>query len=160
MKRLLQAALLVTLGAGLIGCGPARKSVYPPDVRIQQLSVLPNGQWQLTLRIQNNSYAAMDFSALNGQLQIGQLLPVRLHATFQRDIPALNGDVVQLQLLPTAEMIQAEKTVAAKGSSGSLAYRLSGDARATPELEDTPRDFHFSGTDWISPVPGIPHTWR
>ncbi len=160
MKRLLQGFLLVALSAGLIACGPARKSVYPPNVTIQQLSVLPNGQWQLTVRIQNNSYGEMDFTSIESRLQIAQLVPVRLHATFERDIPALNGDVIKIEILPTAEMTQMEQAVAAKGRGGTLAYRISGNATAKPEQEDKPRSFDFDGNAWISPVPGIAHTWR
>jgi hypothetical protein len=164
MKRLLQGFLLVLLTAGLVAgltaCGPTKKSVYPPTVSIQQLSVLPGGQWQLTVRIQNNSYAEMDFKSLDGQLQIAELVPVRLHAVFKRDIPALTGDVIQLDVLPTVAMAQALQTIAGKGSSGTLAYRVSGSASAKPEQEDKPRDFDFNGNDWISPVPGIANTYR
>ncbi len=160
MKRLLQGSLLVLLSAGLIACGPARKSVYPPTVSLQQVSVLPSGQWQLTVRIQNNSYAEMDFKSLDGQLQIAALVPVRLHATFKLDIPALAGDVIQLDVLPTTAMSDALNTIAGKGSAGALAYRVSGSASAKPEQEDKPRAFDFNGSDWISPVPGIPHTYR
>jgi hypothetical protein len=148
--------LCVTLAA----CGPARKSVYPPNVTIQQLSVLPNGQWQLTVRIQNNSYGEMDFTSIEGSLQIAQLVPARVHATFERDIPALNGDVIQIEILPTAEMIQMAQAVGGKGSAGTLAYRISGSATAKPEQEDKSRSFDFDGNAWISPVPGIAHTWR
>ncbi|HJW07075.1 MAG TPA: hypothetical protein VJ527_11350, partial [Rhodanobacter sp.] len=122
--------------------------------------VLPDGQWQLTVRIQNNSYAGMDFKSLDGQLQVAELVPVRLHAAFDLDIPELAGDVVQLKLLPTAAMSQALQAVAAKGSGGALAYRISGSTRAKPEQEDKPRSFDFNGNDWISPVPGIPGTYR
>jgi hypothetical protein len=164
MKRLLQGFLLVLLTAGLVAgltaCGPAKKSVYPPTVSIQQLSVLPSGQWQLTVRIQNNSYGEMDFKSLDGQLQIAELVPIRLHAVFKRDIPALTGDVVQLDVLPTTAMVQALQTIAGKGSSGTLAYRVSGNTSAKPEQEDKPRDFDFNGNDWISPVPGIANTYR
>lgn len=160
MQRLLQAFLLLALSAGLIACGPARKSVYPPNVTIQQLLVLPNGQWQLTVRIQNNSYGEMDFTSIESRLQFARLVPVRVHATFKRDIPALNGDVIQIQILPTVEMTQMEQTVAAKGSGGTLAYRISGSVIAKPEQEDKPRSFDFDGNAWISPVPGIAHTWR
>ncbi|HEV2679710.1 MAG TPA: hypothetical protein VGV14_04360 [Rhodanobacter sp.] len=160
MKRLLRGFLLVLLTAGLIACGPAKKSVYPPNVSIQQLSVLPGGQWQLTVRIQNNSYGEMDFKSLDGQLQIAELVPVRLHANFKLDVPALNGDVIQLDVLPTTPMTQALQTIAGKGSSGRLAYRVSGSASAKPEQEDKPRTFDFNGNDWISPVPGIPNTYR
>jgi hypothetical protein len=157
--RLLRWIIPVLL-LGLAACGPAKKSVYPPTVSIQQLSVLPGGQWQLTVRIQNNSYGEMDFKSLDGQLQIADLVPVRLHQAFARDIPALAGDVIQLDVLPTAAMTQALQAIAGKGSAGALAYRVSGSTSAKPEQEDQPRAFDFSGSDWLSPVPGLPNTYR
>lgn len=160
MKRLLQGFFLIALGTALLGCGPARKSVYPPSVSIQQLQVRPDGQWQLTLRIQNNSYGEMDFRSLDGQLQIAQLVPIRLHATFERHIPELAGDVIPLRVLPTAAMRKSLAAAAGKGSSGSVAYQVSGSMSAQPEQEKSPRNFDFSGSQWLSPVPGIPDTWR
>ncbi len=165
MKRLLHGWFVILLGATLLGtslvaCGPAKKSVYPPTLSIQQLTVLPDGQWRLTLRIQNNSYDEMDFKSLEGQLQIGALAPIRLHATFERDIPELAGDVLSLDVLPTAAMNQTLQEAAGKGSAGSVAYRIKGSANAKPEQEKNARDFDFGGSDWISPVPGIPNTWR
>lgn len=160
MKRLLQACLLLVLGGALLGCGPPRKSVFPPDVTIQQLLVSPTGQWQLTVRIQNNSYGEMQFTALEGSLQIAQQIPVRLHAAFKRDIPPLSGDVIALQLLPTTAMASALQAMDVKGSAGSLKYRVSGSATALPEQERKPRNFDFAGNGWLSPVPGIAHTYR
>lgn len=160
MKRLLRGFLLILLGTGLVACGPAKKSVFPPTLSIQQLTVLPNGQWRLTLRIQNNSYGEMDFKSLEGQLQIGALAPIRLHGRFERDIPELAGDVLPLDVLPTRAMSQALQAVAGKGSAGSATYRIKGITRARPEQEKQTRDFDFDGNGWISPVPGIPNTWR
>lgn len=160
MKRLLRGLLLILLGAGVAACGPAKKSVYPPTLSIQQLTVLPNGQWRVVVRIQNNSYGEMDFKALEGQLQIGALAPIRLHASFKRDIPELTGDVLSIEMLPTASMGQALKEAAVKGSAGSVAYHVQGSAHAKPEQEKLARDFDFDGNGWISPVPGIPNTWR
>ncbi|MEO9078540.1 MAG: hypothetical protein ABI268_04420 [Rhodanobacter sp.] len=160
MKRLSQILLLVLLGIGLIACGPPKKSVFPPTLSIQQLQVQADGQWRLTLRIQNNSYGEMAFKSLDGQLQIANLVPVRLHATFKRDIPGLAGDVIQLDLLPTVAMNHALQAVAGKGSAGTLGYQISGSTSAKPEQEKRVRDFSFDGSAWISPVPGIPHTWR
>jgi len=160
MKRLLQSFLLVLLAAGLLACGPPKKSVFPPTVTIQQLQVLPTGRWQLTVRIQNNSYGEMDFNSLEGQLQISALIPIRLHGTFVLDVPPLVGDVIQLDVLPTPAMTQALQGIAGKGSAGSLAYRVSGSTNAKPEQEKQTRDFDFSGNDWLSPVPGIANTYR
>jgi len=160
MTQLLRTSLIVLLTAGLAACGPPRKSVFPPTVSIQQVNVLADGQWQLTVRIQNNSYGAMDFSALDGQLQIAEGLPVRLHATFKREIPALVGDVITLNVLPTPPMTQALQAIVAKGSAGSLAYHVKGNASARPEQEKQLRDFDFAGSNWLSPVPGMPNTYR
>ncbi|WEN14792.1 hypothetical protein PY254_16400 [Rhodanobacter sp. AS-Z3] len=157
--RLLRWIIPVLL-LGLAACGPTKKSVFPPAVNIQQLVVLPNGQWQLTMRIQNNSYASMKFTALDGQLQIAELVPVRLHKNFELDIPELAGDVVRIDVLPTTPMRQALQAIADKGSAGSLAYHVSGSATAKPEQESKPRSFDFNGNDWISAVPGIANTYR
>ncbi|MEO5829042.1 MAG: hypothetical protein ABIQ36_00580, partial [Rhodanobacter sp.] len=136
--RLLRWILPVLL-LGLAACGPAKKSVFAPAVSIQQMVVLPNGQWQLTVRIQNNSYAGMKFASLDGQLQIAELVPVRLHASLDLDIPQLAGDVIRIDVLPTTAMRQALQAIADKGSAGSLAYRINGSASATPEQESKPR---------------------
>ncbi|MEO7071969.1 MAG: hypothetical protein ABI300_02935 [Rhodanobacter sp.] len=157
--RLLRWVIPVLL-LGLVACGPTKKSVFPPTVTIQQLVAQASGQWRLTLRIQNNSYAGMDFSVIDGRLQMAEQVPVRVHQTFDRDIPALAGDTINVDILPTAAMAQALAASASKGSAGALAYRLSGIATAKPEQEKQPRNFDFNGTDWLSPVPGIAHTWR
>jgi hypothetical protein len=160
MHRQWRVSLLLLLTAGLVACGPPKKSVFPPTVSIQQLKVLPDGQWQLTVRIQNNSYGEMDFMSLDGQLQMADLVPVRLHSTFELDIPALVGDVTMLDVLPTPAMTKALQMVAAKGSAGSLGYRVKGSTNAKPEQEKAARDFDFSGNDFLSPTPGAPNTYR
>lgn len=160
MKRLSQVLMLILLVTGLMACGPTRKSVFPPTLSIQQLVQQPSGEWRLTLRIQNNSYSEMDFESIEGQLQIAALMPIRLHAAFERDIPELAGDVIEVDVLPTPAMSQALQAVAGKGSAAAVAYRISGSASAKPEQEKQPRDFSFDGNAWISPVPGIANTWR
>ncbi|BBD79464.1 hypothetical protein [Aerosticca soli] len=159
--RALRWFLVALLALGLSACGGSpRKSVFPPSLSVQQLKVLPDGRWHLTVRIQNNSYAGMTFTALEGEFKVADLLPVRLHARFDLDIPALAGDVLELDVLPTPEMTAALHAIDAKGSSGALPYSLSGTVRATPEKETEPREFPFHGNDWLSPVPGVAHTYR
>lgn len=165
MKRLLQGLALVMLAGLLAACGPQRQSVFPPTISIQQMHVQPDGAWRLTLRIQNNSYTGMTYQSVEGQLQIGQGIPVRVHAAFDLDIPSFAGDVVHVDVLPTTAMSQALQTVAAKGSAGSLAYALSGIVHCKPHLEDhpdnkNPRDFPFNNKDYLSPVPGVANTYR
>jgi hypothetical protein len=160
MFRRLCRLIPVVLALGLVACGPPRKSVFPPSVSIQEMAVRPDGQWQLTVRIQNNSYGGMNFRGVDGELKLAELVPVRLHASFDLDIPAFAGDITRINVLPTREMSQALAAAAAKGSSGSVPYGITGRASAKPEQEDQPRDFEFHGNDWLSPVPGIPNTWR
>jgi hypothetical protein len=93
-------------------------------------------------------------------LQVAELIPVRLRARFDLDIPAFAADVTQIDLLPTPEMTAALKAAAVKGSAGSVPYNVTGTANAKPEQEKESRDFSFHGNDWLSPVPGIPNTWR
>lgn len=160
MKRVLRCIAMGMLVTGLVACGPPRKSVFPPAVSIQEMSVRPDGQWRLTLRIQNNSYAGMGFHSIDGELKVADGIPVRLHSSFDLDIPAFAGDVTQIDVLPTAEMNQALKAVTAKGSAGSLPYSVNGRSNAKPEQEKETRDFDFHGNGWLSPVPGIPNTYR
>ena len=163
--RLLRCLALLLLAAGLAACGPQRQSVFPPSLTVQQMQVQPNGMWRLTVRIQNNSYGGMDFSAIDGTLQVASGIPVRVHTTFQRDIPSFAGDVVAVDVLPTPAMSQALVAAAAKGSGGSLAYALRGTIHAQPDLADhpdkkNPQDFPFQHDDFLSPVPGIANTYR
>ncbi|RDI97610.1 hypothetical protein DVT68_15060 [Dyella solisilvae] len=160
MGRLLRGVALGALVAGLVACGPPKKSVFPPTVSIQEMTTQPNGEWRVTLRIQNNSYGGMDFQSLDGELKVADLVPVRLHTRFDLDIPAFAADVTQINLLPTPEMTAALKVAAVKGSAGSVPYSVMGSTTAKPEQEKDTRDFPFHGNDWLSPVPGIPDTWR
>jgi hypothetical protein len=163
--RLIRCFALIALAACLAACGPQRSSVFPPSLTVQQMQVLPNGAWRLTVRIQNNSYGGMDFQAIEGSLQVASETPVRLHARFDRDIPSFAGDVVMVDVLPTAAMSHALAAVAARGSAGSLAYAIRGTIHAQPDLADhpdkkNPQDFPFQHSDFISPVPGIANTFR
>jgi hypothetical protein len=165
MKRLLHGLALLLTFVLLAACGPQRQSVFPPTVTIQQMRVLPDGAWQLTLRFHNNSYTGMNYQSIEGRLQVAQGMAVRVHATFDLDVPSFSGDVVQVEVLPTPDMGQALQAVAAKGSAGSLPYALSGVVHCTPNLEDhpdnkNPRDFPVNSNSFLSPVPGVPHTFR
>jgi hypothetical protein len=165
MKRLLHGLALVLLVCGLAACGPTRQSVFPPTITIQQMQVSADGLWHLTLRFQNNSYTGMNYQSIEGQLQIANGVPARLHSTFNLYIPSFAGDVIQVDILPTPPMTVALKAIAAKGSAGQLAYDVSGTVHCTPNLDDrpdnkNPRDFQFHSNDFLSPVPGIANTYR
>jgi hypothetical protein len=157
--RLIRLALLVCV-ALLAACGPAKKSVFPPAVTLQELTAKPGGVWHLTLRIRNNSYGGMSFDSFQGTLQVGNLGGVLLDAKIAQDIPSFAADVAKIDLLPTPEMSKALAELAAKGSAGALPYSIEGRITGLPEQEKKPRSFEVHGRNWLSPVPGIPDTYR
>lgn len=159
-KSLARIGLIALVLTTLAACGPQRKSVFPPTVTIQRMRVEANGTWQLTLRIQNNSYGGMHFTALDGTLAMTGSVPLRLHHDFALDIPAFAGDVLPLDVLPTPQMSAALAAIARQGSAGQLGYRIDGSVTAQPEQENAPRPFPMHGEGWLSPVPGIPDTYR
>lgn len=160
MKRLLQWTLPALLMVALAGCGPPRKSMFPPTVSVQQLHVLPNGHWQMQVRILNNSYGGMDFRRLQLTMHINDQPAARIDTRIDLDIGALSADITQVDVTPSAAAATALAAIAAKGSAGGLAYTLTGTAMAVPEHRDSPRDFEVDSQDWLSAVPGIANTYR
>lgn len=160
VRRLFILSALLACVALLAACGPVKKSVFPPSVTLQEVTAKPGGVWHMTLRIRNNSYGGMSFETFQGTLRVGELGGVLLDAKIDQDIPSFAADVATIDLLPTTEMSKALAELAAKGSSGALPYSIDGRVNATPEKEDASRSFPVHGKNWLSPVPGIPDTYR
>ncbi|MET0936091.1 MAG: hypothetical protein ABWX83_08880 [Luteibacter sp.] len=156
---LFRTAMLAAV-ALLAACGPAKKSVFPPSVTLADVTAKPGGPWHVTLRLRNNSYGGMSFATFQGTLRVGGLGGVLLDTKIDQDIPSFAADVTTITLLPTPDMSKALADLAAKGSSGALPYTIDGQVTATPEKEDKPRSFDVHGKNWLSPVPGIPDTYR
>ncbi|GAB3026489.1 hypothetical protein GCM10027285_05690 [Oleiagrimonas citrea] len=156
MKRVLSVVLLIASLVALSACGPTRKSVFPPLVSIQQLHVTADGQWQMQLRIQNNSYDGVKFSAVHLDMKLHGVAAGRIDQPIDLDIPALSVDVAEVRIMPSAA---AAKLLAASGNS--VRYQLSGSATGQPEQSKKARTFKVQSQDtWLSPVPGIADTWR
>jgi hypothetical protein len=144
----------------LAGCGPAKKSVFPPTVSVQEVRAKATGPWHLVLRVRNNSYGGMAFGSLQGSLRVGDLGAVLLDTKVDQDIPSFAADVTTIDILPTPEMSKALAAIATKGSAGALPYTIDGSITATPEQEKASRSFDVHDRNWLSPVPGIPDTYR
>ncbi|HEY4092814.1 MAG TPA: hypothetical protein VGN46_14970 [Luteibacter sp.] len=161
MRRLTIVRVAALAGLTLLAaCGPAKKSVFPPAVTLQEVTAKPGGAWHLTLRVRNNSYGGMSFDRFQGTLQVGQLGGVLLDANISQDIPSFAADVTRVDILPTPEMAKALAELATKGSAGALPYAIEGRVTGTPEKEDKPSTYPVHGKSWLSPVPGIPDTYR
>jgi hypothetical protein len=133
--------------AGLIaGCGggPVRR-ITPSAVSIQQLIAQPDGQWRLTLRIQNYSTVAMHYAALHGTLHIAGADVGSLDLKPDLDIPPNSADVIDATLHATAKL-----------PAGDIDYKITG----TIDTSEPKENFKFDRSSRLSPAPGLPGTWR
>lgn len=159
MSHRLRLALLLPLALLLSACGPTRH-VFPPDAAIQQLQLTPAGQWQISVRINNYSYdTEVHFLRLDASLTVGTDVAGSLAAPLKLTIAARSADVTELQLTPTAA---AAKALAALGNNGSrsLAYHLKGTITVGDDKGGGRREFPLDHNDYLSPVPGVPGTYR
>lgn len=132
--------------AGLIaGCGGPVKRITPSAVSIQQLVVQPDGQWRLTLRIQNYSTIAMQYAALHGTLHIAGADVGTIELKTDVDIPPNSADVIDATLHASAKL-----------PAGDIDYKISG----TIDTSEPKENFKFDRSSRLSPAPGLPGTWR
>jgi len=142
------ACLVMLLGGLLAACGsggPPRK-VHPSTASIQQLAVQADGSWKLTLRIQNYSTFSMHFSRIDAGLSIDGKELGRLEATPDIDIVGNNGDIVDALFKPTAKVTFGT----------DIGYALKG----TIETSEPKESFKFETASRLTPVPGVPDTYR
>ncbi|WP_300614688.1 hypothetical protein [Dokdonella sp.] len=143
------SAPLVALafGALLTACasGPAKR-VHPPTASIQQLSVRPDGSWQLDVRIQNFSTLPMHYSGLKATLDVAGTEVGEVDFNPNVDIIANGAEVVPLTLKASAKL----------PASGDFAYTLKGHI----ETSEPKGSFPFERSSRLSPVPGIADTYR
>ncbi|MCK9539747.1 hypothetical protein [Dokdonella sp.] len=142
-----QPLALLALAALLGACssGPPRK-IHPSTASIQQLAVLPDGQWNLTLRIENFSNVPMHYDTLDATLSIDGVAAGELHARPDITITGNSGEVVEARLQATTRL----------PAGRDFAYRIEGRIRTS----DPKANFDFERTSRLSPVPGVAGTWR
>ena len=137
------AFLALTLAA--CGGGPVRR-ISPPAVSIQQLSIAADGRWHVTLRIQNFSTVPTQFSAIHAKLEVAGVDAGTIDVKPDIDITEDSADIVEtsiaaLTMLPT---------------TGDFAYRIKG----TIDSSEPKGHYPINYSSRLSPVPGIPNTWR
>jgi hypothetical protein len=125
--------------------GPVRK-VHPSTASIQQLAILPGGEWQLSIRIEHFSNVSMHYEALDARLDIDDAEAGDIHVTPDIDIIANSGDLITARLHPGQQL----------RPDADFGYRLEGTIRTS----DPRASFKFERSSRLSPVPGIPNTWR
>lgn len=142
MRHMLAAFAVAILLAGC-SSGPPKR-ITPSAVSIQQL-VASDGQWRLTIRIQNYSTVAMHYASLDGTLHIAGVDVGTIALKPDLDIPPNSADVFEATVKATAQL-----------PAGDLAYTIAGKIDTTePETH-----FKFDRSSRLSPAPGLPGTWR
>lgn len=152
LRWLIPATALLALSA----CAPGTK-LQPPAASIQQLRALPNGQWQLTIRIENYSYdTGMHVYALDADLDLAGKRAGHVSVSPGLDIPAMTADIANATLTPSAEA----RAALAEAKANAVAYELKGSMNVGKGESGKPQSFDLEGKGYISPVPGVANTWR
>lgn len=139
------AALAILISLAACSSGPVRK-VHPSTLSIQQLAVHADGHWSITLRIQNFSTFPMQYGAIDATLSINGNDAGAIKLPLDINIVGNSGDVVDASLLSPVKLSE----------SGDFAYQLKGTI-ATSEPKES---FKFDTSSRLSPVPGVPNTYR
>lgn len=153
--RLLLSCLVL---AALCACSSApSKRISPPGVRVSQLQVQADGQWELQLRLHNNSGMAMRFDQVRLELRSGEQLLASIDARPALSVGAESGDTHVLTVTPDAQARLLVAGVLADGSA--LPYQLRGQATAAP-VDGRGRDYPLNFSSTLYPAPGLPGVLR
>ena len=142
----------------LLGCssGPVRR-VSEPAASIQQLTVRPDGQWVLELRLNNYSSMAMRFQQLTLTLAFDHGAAATLDAQPALDIGGESADVHTFTLTPLPA--GRARIANALADSHSLNYTLEGHIEAGP-VDGKSKRWPIRYKSALSPVPGRPGALR
>lgn len=145
----LTGALLAVVLTGCFGGGGIPERVWPPQVTVQELRRLPDGDWQMTVRLQNFSTVAMHFDRLELQVSLaGQSAGTVSLQPNLRIGPGL------AEPFPTPFVVSQAATGAieqALGASQGLRYAVTGEVTSIDPRGNWPQQF----TGVLTPVAGI-----
>ena len=144
MLRHFVAAFALTILLAGCGNGPVKR-ITPSAVSIQQLVAQADGQWRLTLRIQNYSTIAMHYAALHGTVHVAGADVGSVDLKPDVDIPANSADIFDVTLHASAKL-----------PAGDIDYKITG----TIDTSEPKENFKFDHSSRLSPAPGLPGTWR
>lgn len=147
----LKCTLLWLAIALLSACssGAVRKQINPPSASIQQLAVLQDGQWRLTVRLQNFSNVPTAFKQVTAKLLVGGQDAGSFELAPAITIGPESADVLTTTIKPA---LGAKLVVASALAAGqSAAYALSGSIATTSPKGNYP--FRYDSA--LNPAPGL-----
>jgi hypothetical protein len=155
-RRLATLLALCALLFSLSGCGGGgiKKQINPPRASIQQLTVLPNGQWKLVVRIQNFSNVPATFTRLDAKLTIGGQAAGSVSVAPNMSIGGESVDTVETTITPSLEA----KMEVASVLSASQSVRYAFEGQITNSQRGAPYDFKYESS--LNPAAGLPGVLR
>lgn len=153
MPNPLRYLLLAATVTALAACGPVKHPINPPNASIQQLDVLPDGQWKLQVRLENFSDQTVHYGAFKADLRVGDETAGKIDVDANMDIPGENADILETTLMPGAGAAMAFKS--AVSHPDGVAYELKG----TIDIPSA-KEFKFEHSSRLSPVPGVANSYR
>lgn len=152
MRIVFLAVLLVLLAA----CASTPKPrMFPPNASVQELKVLPDGSWEVALRVQNVARLGIRVSTVEATLRVGDVEATRIKQTLDLSIPASSAERIALTIAPSAGAADAVSLALSEGRS--LSYAIEG---SIATVEPSRRNDRFSFSSQLSPAPGLPGTLR
>lgn len=143
-------SLLLLLALALAGCvGGPIKRVYPPQATVQELTVLPDGQWLLKVRVQNFSELAMEFGRVEADLQINDLPAGHIDIASTLTVGPGSTEIVDYRIYPDPAVKPSFEARVA--SRSAVRYRLRGHIHSRRPRGDYPFEYESS----LSPTPGL-----
>jgi hypothetical protein len=146
-------ALALALSA-CSGGNPDKKQINPPRASLQQLTVLPNGQWRLVVRMQNFSNRPTKFESVNAKLTFDGQDAGSISVAPGIDVGPSSADTVETTITPALGGKTAVATALA--SSQSVRYRIAGQIQTTQK--GSAYDFEYESS--LNPAPGLPGVLR
>jgi len=155
MRPALTIVFAIALSAALASCSSApAKLINPPRASIQQLTVYPDGHWQLTVRLQNFSNVSTVFQSVNAKLVIAGQDAGTIVLSPGMSIGPEAADVSAATLAPA---LGAKLAVASALAAGQPArYVLSGRI----DTSDPKGSYSFTFESTLNPAPGLDGVMR
>jgi hypothetical protein len=149
ISRLL-ACLAVVAAFALAGCaGGGRRQINPPRASVQELAVQADGQWRVSVRLQNFSSVPTAFADVDAELVVGGQPAGALRLSPALTVGPESADVAVVTMAPQSG---AKSAIAAALASGrSVRYRLSGKIGTREPKGSYPFEYDSA----LSPVPGL-----
>lgn len=147
----LPACLALVAAFVLVACagGGGERQINPPRASVQELAVQDDGQWRLSVRLQNFSSVPTEFADVDAELEVGGQPAGTLRLSPALTVGPESADVAVVTFAPQSG---AKTAVAAALASGrSVRYRVSGRI-GTREPKGS---YRFEYDSALSPVPGL-----